>query len=58
MPEYKLKKGQERFQVVDGSFEGRKFEPGIVYPEIPPEEARRFDDVSAPVAPKKKGAEA
>ena len=54
MPEYILKPGQERFQVVDGPFENRSFLPGVIYSEIPPEEAHKFDDVSAPVVSGKK----
>ena len=45
MTQYKLKPGQERFQVVDGPYENRQYEPGMVYPDIPPEEAGRFDEV-------------
>jgi len=54
---YKLKPGQEAFQVVDGPCEGRSYQPGVVYTEadIPPQEAKRFQEIleqsdSAPVA--------
>lgn len=54
MAEYMLKTGQERFQVVDGPFENRTYVPGVIYGEIPPEEAGRFEDVSAPAISTKK----
>jgi hypothetical protein len=41
---YKLKPNQEPFQCCGGQFEGRKFLHGQTYPEIPPEEAVRFDE--------------
>jgi hypothetical protein len=43
---YKLKPGIENFQVVDGAFAGRKFRKGFLYAEIPPEEARKFEEVA------------
>lgn len=49
---YKLKKGIENFQVVDGPFAGRKFGKGKEYSEaeVPPEEAKKFEEVK-PVEP-------
>ena len=43
MTQYKLRKGIENFQVVDGAFAGRKFVRGKVYGEVPPEEKRKFE---------------
>ena len=40
MTQYKLKKGIENFEVVDGAFAGRKFVRGKVYGEVPPEEKK------------------
>ena len=45
---YKLKKGIESFQVVDGPFAGRKFEKGKEYAEIPPDEAAKFEKIKPP----------
>lgn len=45
MKEYRLKKGMESFQVVDGPMAGRKFLKGEVYTEIPPGEVRKFDEI-------------
>ena len=45
MTQYKLKKGIENFQVVDGAFAGRKFVRGKVYGEVPPEEKKKFDEI-------------
>jgi len=47
---YRLKRGQESFQVVDGPLAGRKFERGKEYreDEIPPEEEQRFEAVKPP----------
>ena len=45
---YRLKKGQESFQVVDGKFAGRRYERGREYDEIPPEESRRFEKIPIP----------
>lgn len=42
---YRLKPRQESFEVVDGPFEGRKFEKDKVYTEIPPQEKHRFERV-------------
>ena len=42
---YKLKKGQPGFEVVDGPMKGKKFEPGKVYKDIPPQERHRFEEV-------------
>jgi hypothetical protein len=43
---YKLKPNQEPFQCCGGPFEGRKYLPGQIYTEIPPEEADKFEDVT------------
>jgi hypothetical protein len=53
MAEYRLKTGEEAFQVVDGPFRRRRYEPGNIYNEIPPEEASRFEEVR-PAAPSRK----
>ncbi len=45
MKQYRLKKGQESFQVVDGPLAGRKYLKGQVYGEIPPGEKGRFEEV-------------
>lgn len=45
MKQYRLKKGQESFQVVDGPLAGRKFLKGQVYAEIPPGEKGRFEEI-------------
>jgi hypothetical protein len=50
---FKLKEGIEDFQVVDGAFEGRKFRKGFLYAEIPPEEAKKFEEVADDTAPAK-----
>ena len=46
---YKLKKGIENFQIVDGPFAGRKYKRGKVYEEdqIPPEVRGKFDELKA-----------
>jgi hypothetical protein len=50
---YQLKPGQESFEVVDGSFAGKKYEKGNLYDVIPDHEARRFEAVKPPpVEPK------
>lgn len=45
---YKLKDKEENFTVTDGAFAGRSYTRGRLYAEIPPHEARRFDDLAAP----------
>lgn len=47
---FKLKKGQESFQVVDGPDAGKTFRRGVAYDHIPTGEERRFEPVSAPKA--------
>ena len=47
---YRLKKGIEKFQVVDGPFAGRKFEAGKAYDEIPAGKAKKFEKIPAPAA--------
>ncbi len=42
---YRLKKGVEAFTVMDGPFEGRSFKPGVAYTEIPPQEAKKFEEI-------------
>ena len=49
MTQYKLKKGIENFDVVDGAFAGRKFVRGKVYGEVPPEEKKKFDEIKPEV---------
>ncbi len=34
------------FTVVDGPFAGKTFRRGVIYKEVPPEEAGRFEKVS------------
>lgn len=43
---YRLKPGQEAFEVVDGAYAGRKFEKNTIYDDIPSNEAARFDTES------------
>ncbi|MGD0020829.1 MAG: hypothetical protein ABSC54_00855 [Smithellaceae bacterium] len=40
---FKLKETAEAFQVVDGPYAGKDFKPGIIYNDIPPQEANRFE---------------
>ena len=54
---YKLRKGQETFEVVDGSFVGQKYQQNTVYNKIPPAEKHRFEAIIKPVK-KKEGAKA
>ncbi|MDH5524444.1 MAG: hypothetical protein OEY01_10700 [Desulfobulbaceae bacterium] len=56
----RLKKGQERFQVVDGPLAGRSYKPGVEYDEteIPAGDRKKFEKVpehakAAPTATKK-----
>jgi len=51
---YRLKKGQESFEIVDGPGEGRKFLRGRVYDgkTIPQKEAWRFEPVPKPAPDK------
>jgi len=42
---YKLKKGRESFEVVDGEFAGRKYIQGKTYDKIPPEEKGKFEKI-------------
>lgn len=53
MTQYKLKKGIENFDVVDGAFAGRKFVRGKVYTEVPAEEANKFDEIKPEVKAQK-----
>lgn len=53
MKAYRLKPGQEAFQVVDGPCEGVTFRPGMTYHEIPPREAGRFEEVPEPAVEEK-----
>ncbi len=48
---YRLKKGQERFQEVDGPFAGRDYRPDAQYAEmdIPPGKLKRFEKMKARV---------
>ena len=45
---WRLKNGEESFQVVDGPFAGRRFGKGCEYEEIPEQERRRFERVPSP----------
>ena len=49
MTQYKLKKGIENFQVVDGAFAGRKFVRGKAYGEVPPEEKGKFEEIKSEI---------
>jgi hypothetical protein len=42
---YKLKPGIEAFTVVDGPFAKHDFKPGRVYDDIPPQEAKKFEEI-------------
>jgi hypothetical protein len=53
---YRLKKGQESFTPVEGPFAKRTFAPGQLYGEIPPGEARRFEEIGVRAAETKKPA--
>ena len=53
MAEYKLKPGQENFRVIDGPCAGRLYRAGVVYRDIPKEEAGRFAEIAEPAKPKK-----
>lgn len=46
--QFELKPGQETFVAMDGKMAGRKYEVGKVYPEIPKEEAHRFQESATP----------
>ena len=48
---YQLKKGQEKFTVVEGPCKGMSFAPGVRYAEIPREHAKRFTETTAAPAP-------
>lgn len=47
---YRLKKGVEAFQIVDGPFAGRKYERGKTYKEVPPREHHRFEEAGPEAA--------
>jgi hypothetical protein len=52
---YKLKLKELAFQVIrEGKFEYRRYVHGIVYDEIPPEDANRFDKIEPEKAETKK----
>jgi hypothetical protein len=55
---YKLKKGREAFEVVDGPMAGRRFVPGKKYAEIPPMEAVLFEKIKQAAPAKAKAPEA
>lgn len=46
---YRLKKGQEAFQVVDGPFAKRRYRHGVEYADgdIPPQEKKKFEPACA-----------
>lgn len=50
---YKLKKDQEKFEMVDGPHKGKVFEQGISYDEVPKEYKGRFDEVKPGPPPEK-----
>lgn len=39
---YELKPNVADFEVVDGTFAGRKYRAGVLYKEVPPEEVHKF----------------
>ena len=47
---YKLKEGQEAFEMVDGPMAGQKFKPGFHYEEIPDRYKDRFQKVKKQTA--------
>lgn len=47
---YRLKKGQESFQIVDGPDEGLKFERNRIYDQAPKGYENRFEPVFAEMA--------
>jgi len=51
---FRLKKGQETFQVVDGPDAGKTFKKGVVYDKAPAGYETRFEKkkIQQPVAPK------
>ena len=51
MSKYKLKPGFEAFDVVDGPLAGRKFKRGVLYSEIPENEASKFEEVQEEIKP-------
>lgn len=46
---YKLKNGQETFQVVDGPETGKTYKRGVEYESIPHGEEHRFEKMAKPV---------
>lgn len=55
---YKLKNNVAEFDVVDGPLAGRNFRRGVLYDEIPSNEAGKFETISeAPEVPVKAKAE-
>ena len=52
---FQLKKGQEAFTPVEGVLAGRKFFPGQLYAEIPPETSGRFTEIKEAAAPETSG---
>lgn len=47
---YKLKSKENEFQVTrEGKFEYRSYKHGILYDEIPPEEAKHFEKTDAEI---------
>ncbi len=50
---YKLKKNQEKFEMVDGLHKGKVFEHGLSYDEIPKGLKDRFDEVKPDPPPEK-----
>ena len=49
---YKLKKKELAFQVTrEGKFEYRRYKHGVLYDEVPPEDAHRFEQTQSAERP-------
>lgn len=57
MTQYRLKKNQPAFEVVDGPMAGKQYTHGVTYTEIPAGEAKKFIEIK-PVVGKGKTAKA
>jgi hypothetical protein len=44
--QYRLKSNEAPFEIVDGPMAGRKFAAGVIYEEVPPQEAHRFEEIA------------
>lgn len=47
MTAFRLKKGEESFEVVDGPHAGKKFKRGVIYPDRPYQLRGHFEEVPA-----------